>query len=47
MKSIMVNKIKKEFGIYKVNGEKLERTGFYNLCGIYKQLKKDKEGAEE
>ena len=38
MKSILVRKIKDEFGVSKISGEKLERINFYKLCGYYKQL---------
>ena len=39
MKSILVNKIKKEFNIRKIEGKKLEAYNFYTLCGLYKRLK--------
>lgn len=40
MKSVLVKKIKDEFGVSKISGEKLERINFYKLCGYYKQLTK-------
>ena len=39
MKSIMVNKIRDEFGIRNIDGKKLELYKFYTLCGFYKKLK--------
>ena len=39
MKSILVNKIKKEFNIRKIESKKLEAYDFYTLCGLYKRLK--------
>lgn len=39
MKSILVKKIKEEFGLKKIGGEKLERINFYALAGYYKKLK--------
>lgn len=39
MKSIMVNKIRDEFGIRNIGGKKLELYKFYTLCGFYKKLK--------
>lgn len=39
MKSIMVNKIRDEFGIRSIGGKKLELYKFYTLCGFYKKLK--------
>ena len=38
MKSILVRKIKGEFGVSQISGEKLERIKFYKLCGYYTQL---------
>lgn len=38
MKSIMVKKIKNEFGLKKISGKKLEQYNFYALCGFYKAL---------
>ena len=39
MKSLMIKKIQEEFGLRYIEGEKLERIHFYNLCGYYKRLK--------
>lgn len=39
MKGNLVKNIKKEFGVRKVNGKKLELYNFYALCGFYKKLK--------
>ena len=39
MKGNLVKNIKKEFGVRKVNGKKLESYNFYELCGFYKKLK--------
>ena len=39
MKSILVKKIKNEYGIKKINGKKLELYNFYELSGFYKKLK--------
>lgn len=38
MKSKLIKKIKKEFGIRKVNGKKLELYDFHKLCSFYKKL---------
>ena len=38
MKSIILNKIKNEFGIKKVGGKKLESYSFYTLCSFHKLL---------
>lgn len=46
MKSLMIKKIQEEFGLRYIEGEKLERINFYNLCGYYKRLKRDKEKKE-
>ena len=39
MKRIIVDKIKSEFKIRKIEGKKLEAYDFYTLCGLYKRLK--------
>lgn len=39
MKSIIVDKIKNEFGLRNIGGKKIELYRFYTLCGFYKQLK--------
>ena len=39
MKSIMVKKIREEYGVNKIQGRKLELHNFYDLCGFYKKLK--------
>lgn len=39
MKSILVKKIKNEYGMKKINGKKLELHNFYELSGFYKKLK--------
>lgn len=39
MKSIMVKKIKEEYGLRTIAGKKLESHNFYDLCGFYKRLK--------
>lgn len=39
MKSILVKKIKNEYGMRKVGGKKLELMNFYKLTGILKRLK--------
>ena len=38
MKSIISNKIKKEFGLKKIEGKKVELYNFYELVGYYKRL---------
>lgn len=38
MKSIIVNKIKKEFGIKNFDGKKLEQHKFSALCAFYDKL---------
>lgn len=38
MKSMILKKIKEEFGIKKVAGKKLEQYNFYELCSIHKRL---------
>lgn len=43
MKSLLVNKIREEYGIRKISGKKLELYNFYELCGIYKRLKQGEE----
>ena len=40
MKSLIVKKIKNEFGLKKISGKKLEQYDFYTLCGFYKALNK-------
>lgn len=39
MKSMIVNKIRNEFNLRKIEGKKLESYDFYTLCGLYKKLK--------
>lgn len=39
MKSILVNKIKDEFGIKKYMGKSIKSYDFYKLCSIYKEFK--------
>ncbi len=39
MKSIMVNKIREEFGLRSISGKKVELYDFYTLCGFYKRIK--------
>ena len=39
MKSIIVNKIKNEFGIRNIGGRKLECIKFRLLCNYYDRLK--------
>lgn len=43
MKSIIVKKIREEFGLRKISGKKLEMYNFYELCGLYKRLKQGEE----
>ena len=43
MKSIIVKKIREEFGIRKISGKKIEMYNFYELCGLYKRLKQGEE----
>ena len=38
MKSMILKKIKEEFGIKKVGAKKLEQYNFYELCSIHKRL---------
>ena len=38
MKSMILKKIKEEFGVKKVGGKKLEQYNFYELCSIHKRL---------
>lgn len=40
MKSLIVKKIKNEFGFKKISSKKLEQYDFYTLCGFYKALNK-------
>ena len=42
MKSIILNKIKNEFGVKKVGGKKLECYSFYDLCSFHKALSQGK-----
>ena len=39
MKSIVVKKIKEEYGLNYIGGQKIERIDFYTLCGYLKVLK--------
>ena len=39
MKGELVKKIRNEFNLRTINGEKVELYDFYSLCGIYKKLK--------
>ena len=39
MKSIVVKKIKEEYGLKNIGGQKIERIDFYTLCGYLKILK--------
>lgn len=43
MKSMIVKKIREEFGLRKIGGKKLEMYNFYELCGLYKRLKQGEE----
>lgn len=43
MKSMIVKKIREEFGLRKISGKKLEMYNFYELCGLYKRLKQGEE----
>lgn len=43
MKSIILNKLREEFGVRKVSGKKLEFYSFYDLVGIYKRLSQGEE----
>ena len=39
LKSVIVKKIKEEYGLRSIGGQKLERINFYSLCGYLKILK--------
>lgn len=39
MKSIVVKKLKEEYGLNYIGGQKIERINFYTLCGHLKILK--------
>ena len=39
LKSVVVKKIKEEYGLRTIGGQKLERINFYALCGYLKILK--------
>ena len=43
MKSIIVKKIREEFGVNKISGKKLELYNFYELVGFYKRMRKGEE----
>ena len=43
MKSMIVKKIREEFGLRKISGKKIEMYNFYELCGLYKRLKQGEE----
>lgn len=43
MKSMIVKKIREEYGLRKISGKKLEMYNFYELCGLYKRLKQGEE----
>lgn len=38
MKSLIVKKIREEFGVKKISGKKLELYNFYELIGFYKRM---------
>lgn len=38
MKSVIVNKLKKEFGVKKIDGKKLENYKFSALCALYDKM---------
>lgn len=40
MKSLIVKKIREEFGVKKISGKKLELYNFYELVGFYKRMNK-------
>lgn len=43
MKSIIVKKIREEFGVKKISGKKIELYNFYELIGFYKRMSRGEE----